>query len=610
MKSWECHTKKAFNNMTINLFTMLLILLSCGGKEHATVTTVPENTANESEVTSKHLTTNNYVNDIVNHPAFSGFGELLLPLDNNSGSYKTQLSNVGSIMPYHNHVKPEIVVGALNHMIDEVSEGKTIFYDFYTNEQKQQDPGKKNTGLFFFRGQADAPFAIICPGGGFSYVGSLHEGFPLALELSKKGYNAFVIRYRIGSEQIASEDLAAAIAYIFQNAGALDVSTKDYSLWGGSAGARMAGDIALDGVSAYGGGNLPKPATVVIAYTGQSSYSGDFSPAFITVAANDGIANVNTVEIRVENLRKAGADVEYKRYETAGHGFGLGTGTDAEGWLDLAADFWQRHIATGIISESLQNITYLWKEGNVPTTTNYTVNNSGYFDNPDFRPNMVYFPVKQGVKVKGAALVCPGGAFQFRSNNEGAPVAQYLSGLGYQSFVVNYRLSPYTMQEGALDLARAVRHVRSHAKELGINEKDIAVMGFSAGGILCGELLLNYDGIINGTSIAPKYVPDDLDRLSANASAVGMIYSFYGRLSFASTDVEKFKSSDLPPAYFLYGTRDPFVSQFEACISALKQAGIPVESQVLQDWPHGFGAANGQWIIEYDKWLSEIFANN
>jgi acetyl esterase/lipase len=166
------------------------------------------------------------------------------------------------------------------------------------------------------------------------------------------------------------------------------------------------------------------------------------------------------------------------------------------------------------------------------------------------------------------------------------------------------------MQEGALDLARAVRHVRSHAKELGINEKDIAVMGFSAGGILCGELLLNYDGIINGTSIAPKYVPDDLDRLSANASAVGMIYSFYGRLSFASTDVEKFKSSDLPPAYFLYGTRDPFVSQFEACISALKQAGIPVESQVLQDWPHGFGAANGQWIIEYDKWLSEIFANN
>jgi acetyl esterase/lipase len=166
------------------------------------------------------------------------------------------------------------------------------------------------------------------------------------------------------------------------------------------------------------------------------------------------------------------------------------------------------------------------------------------------------------------------------------------------------------MQEGALDLARAVRYVRSHAKDLGIDEKDIAVMGFSAGGILCGELLLNFDGTINGTLIDRKYVPDNLDKISANASAVGMIYSFYGRLSFASTDVEKFKTSDLPPAYFLYGTRDPFVDQFEACVAALKQANIQVESHVLQGWPHGFGAADGQWIIEFDKWLSKIFENN
>jgi len=291
-----------------------------------------------------HLTTSNFIRDIVDYPAFKGFGELLLPRDDNSVYYNTQLRDVGSLMPYHSHVEPDIVVGAINHMIDEVNDGKTVFNDFYTNEQKQQDPGKKNTGLFFYRGNSDAPFAIVCPGGGFSYVGSLHEGFPLALEISKKGYNAFVIRYRIGSEQRATEDLAAAIAYIFRNAETLGVGTKDYSIWGGSAGARMAGNIALNGVSAYGGGNLPKPVTAVIAYTGQSSYSSDFSPAFITVAANDGIANVNTVERRVENLRNAGVEVEYRRYQSAGHGFGLGTGTDAEGWLDLAVQFWQRHI--------------------------------------------------------------------------------------------------------------------------------------------------------------------------------------------------------------------------------------------------------------------------
>jgi acetyl esterase/lipase len=297
-----------------------------------------------SEDMSDHLTTDNYVRDIVKHPALNGFSELLLPLDNNSGYYDTKLSDIGLLMPYHSHVEPAIVVGALNHMIDEVNTGKTIFYDFYTDGQKRQDPGKDYTGLFFFCGKPDASFAIICPGGGFSYVGSLHEGFPLALEISKKGFNAFVIRYRTGSEQRATEDLAAAIDYIFREAKTLGVDTKAYSLWGGSAGARMAGNIALSGVASYGGGNLPKPATAVIAYTGQSSWSADFSPAFITVAANDGIANINTVEKRVENLKKAGVDVEYRRYQNAGHGFGFGTGSDAEGWLDLAVQFWQRHI--------------------------------------------------------------------------------------------------------------------------------------------------------------------------------------------------------------------------------------------------------------------------
>jgi acetyl esterase/lipase len=553
-----------------------------------------------------HLTTSNFIRDVVNHPALKDSGNSMLPRDDNTAYYDTRLTNVASLLPYHNHVDPDIVVGAINYMIDEVSDGKAIFYDFYTDEQKQQDPNKRNTGLFFFRGNPDAPYAIVCPGGGFSYVGSLHEGFPLALEISKKGYNAFVIRYRIGSEQQAAEDLAAAIAYIFRNAEILQVSTRDYALWGGSAGARMVGDIALNGVAAYGGGNLPKPATAVIAYTGQSSYSRDFSPAFITVAANDGIVNINTVERRVENLKNAGVDVEYRRYQSAGHGFGLGTGTDAEGWVDLAVQFWQRYI-TGASQNEIPQQIYLWEEDNVPTTTEYTENNAGYFDPPDFRPNMVYLPVKQDVAVKGAVLVCAGGAFQFRGNEmEGTPVAEHLSALGYQSFVVNYRLRPYTMQEGALDLARAVRYVRSRAADLGIEENDIAVVGFSAGGILAGELALNFDGTINGTAIDPDYMPDALDRISADVSAVGMIYSFYGRLSVASTDVEKFRASDLPPTYFLYGTRDPFVRQFEACVSALQQAGVPVESHALEGWPHGFGAGDGQWILDFDKWLSEI----
>jgi acetyl esterase/lipase len=344
--SWFKKNVLTFSRSLIFLF-FIIILLCCTRKDTigADKTIIESEYSEESGEMYNHLTTHNYISDIVNHPAFKGFGELLLPRDNNSGYYNTQLSNVGSLMPYHSHVEPDIVVSALNHMIGEVNDGKTIFYDIYNDEQKQQDPGKKNAGLFFYRGNPDAPFAIVCPGGGFSYVGSLHEGFPLALEISKKGYNAFVIRYRIGSGQWATEDLAAAIAYIFRNAETLGVDTKNYSLWGGSAGARMVGDIALNGVSAYEGGNFSKPVAVVIAYTGQSSYSINFPPTFITVSEDDQIVNISIVERRVENLRNAGVKVEYREYRNAGHGFGLGVGTDAEGWIAYAIAFWGRQLS-------------------------------------------------------------------------------------------------------------------------------------------------------------------------------------------------------------------------------------------------------------------------
>lgn len=192
---------------------------------------------------------------------------------------------------------------------------------------------------------------------------------------------------------------------------------------------------------------------------------------------------------------------------------------------------------------------YLWAEGNMPTVTSYTVNNGNYQDDPGFRPNMIWYPVPDGTEVKGAVMVCPGGAFMFRSGNEGAPVAERLAELGYQSFVVNYRVRPYTMEEGSLDLARAIRYVRSHASDYGIAPEDIASVGFSAGGILCGDEALHFDELVDGTALDNEYVPDSLDQVSANVCAIGMIYSFYGRLSVANNNVDDLRvgNTSTPP---------------------------------------------------------------
>lgn len=188
-------------------------------------------------------------------------------------------------------------------------------------------------------------------------------------------------------------------------------------------------------------------------------------------------------------------------------------------------------------------------------------------------------------------------------------MAEALSERGYQSFVVDYRLRPYTQQEGALDLARAVRFVRSHAEEYGIDPQDIAVMGFSAGGILSGEMLLHFDGDVSPSVLDPQYQPDELDSVSADAAACGKIYSFYGRLSVGTTDVELLRSGNLPPTFYCYGTRDPFYEQFLANADAAEEAGVEVERLQLDGMPHGFGAG-GDWIPTYDQWLGAVFAEN
>ncbi|MGN0163307.1 MAG: alpha/beta hydrolase fold domain-containing protein [Candidatus Ornithomonoglobus sp.] len=254
---------------------------------------------------------------------------------------------------------------------------------------------------------------------------------------------------------------------------------------------------------------------------------------------------------------------------------------------------------------NIQQTISLWTEDNIPAKTVWT-NSNPNGDPEDFMPNIVSVPAAQNTKIKGAVMINPGGAFSYRSYSEGIPVAQELSKLGYQCFVVNYRLRPYTQEEAALDLARGIRYVRHHADDYGIKPDNIAVMGFSAGGILSGELALNFKGMVNGTVLDSDYVPDALDNVSADATAVGLMYSFYGRLSVASLDTEKFRASNLPPTYVLYGSEEVFRNQIENQLEVLNEAGVTVESHILEGYQHGFGA-RGNWFGDYDAFLSSVF---
>lgn len=253
---------------------------------------------------------------------------------------------------------------------------------------------------------------------------------------------------------------------------------------------------------------------------------------------------------------------------------------------------------------------YLWEEENVPAVTNFTENMTGYFDNWDFRPYVTAIPLRKGIQPKGAVVLMAGGAYQFRGNyTDSLTTAAALRELGFQTFVVDYRLRPYNQEEGALDVARAVRFIRKNADIYGIDPNDIAVMGFSAGGIQAGEFLMHYDEDVNGKALDHDYVPDELDKLPAHAAADGMIYSFYGRLSVGNMDPNWLAEGNLPPTFYVYGTEDPFYRQFEQQYQVIKDMGIPVSRIVLENYPHGFGS-DGGWVNDYADWLESVFANN
>ena len=175
------------------------------------------------------------------------------------------------------------------------------------------------------------------------FVGAMHDSFPHALELSKKGYNAFALIYRPGG-QTACEDLARAISYIFAHAEELGVSTDCYSLWGGSAGARMAAWLGSYGPATFGGNNLPKAGTVVMQYTGLNEYTENDPPTYVCVGDNDGIANWRTMKNRIDRMSALGIPTEFHVYPSLPHGFGLGIGTVAEGWIDDAVRFWEKQM--------------------------------------------------------------------------------------------------------------------------------------------------------------------------------------------------------------------------------------------------------------------------
>lgn len=286
------------------------------------------------------FTVDTKIMDVITDSVFGDYGRLLFPADRGyySGDTLGKLS-----LTWYGNINPKRTVEIANYIKGKAAAGETVFYDIYSVKEKAQNLDKKNTGLFFFRGNKGAKTAIVNAGGGFVFVGAMHDSFPHALELSQKGYNAFALIYRPGAIT-GCEDLARAIAFLHKNAAKLGIDMKNYSLWGGSAGARLASWLGSNGTESFGEDVYPRAAAVVMQYTGLSEVTGKEPPTYACVGTNDGIASFRTMKNRIDRIKENGTDAVIEIFQGLSHGFGLGEGTVAEGWIDRAVDFWERQM--------------------------------------------------------------------------------------------------------------------------------------------------------------------------------------------------------------------------------------------------------------------------
>jgi acetyl esterase/lipase len=202
-------------------------------------------------------------------------------------------------------------------------------------------------------------------------------------------------------------------------------------------------------------------------------------------------------------------------------------------------------------------------------------------------------------------IVMPGGGYtHLVMEQEGAYEARWLAAHGVQAFVLEYRLAPaYLYPTQSRDVSRAIRYVRSHAAELGVDPGKLGIWGFSAGGSLAG-----YAATIH--SAGDRAAGDPIDRVSDRPDFE--IVS-YGRMDMSvpltngtlpmesilghqpsqaqidAIDPVKHVSADTSPSFLYSTTGDKTVDSRNAAefYVALKKAGVPAELHIFELGVHG-----------------------
>ncbi len=223
-------------------------------------------------------------------------------------------------------------------------------------------------------------------------------------------------------------------------------------------------------------------------------------------------------------------------------------------------------------------------------------------------PSLTVYAPPAGKSTRTAIIVVPGGGHQnLVFGEEGVKPAQYLASLGVTAFALKYVLareagSPYSIEGDArADLERAVRYVRLHAADYGVDPNRIGIMGFSAGGELTSMVAFN-------PKTPDANATDPIDRVSARPDFLIEIYP--GPLGFPP-----FIDHAPPPAFLLNAWDDKMAVADTDAVERLYEAwpDVPLERHVLSGGQHGFNMGDRSklksvrdWPQRLRDWLSDM----
>lgn len=249
-------------------------------------------------------------------------------------------------------------------------------FALYDKYDCRVEPARKKVRLDAYLTGKEAPAVLILPGGAYCFISDSNEGRPIAERFVKKGYNAFVLWYRVGFAArypAPLKDVARALQFLQHNAARFGVVPGKIALLGFSAGGHLASFFGAQYPrfeTKYEDASYPlKPAALVLGYPvvtmGQHTHklsrrrllgllSGkaeqdaasveklvtpDYPPTFLWHARDDQSVDCCNSEMLAEALAQNGVRHVLRLYDHGGHGIGLAKGKEPAGWFDEAFAF-------------------------------------------------------------------------------------------------------------------------------------------------------------------------------------------------------------------------------------------------------------------------------